>query len=184
VVIKTLGIIQKSSNIQKTIHVRVMWIEDTLEYPVAYFDGAAQGNGRCSGAGGIIKVVATTGYKWHLNCGEGSNTKAELMGLWATLFIANYLSITKLQTLGDSKVIINWINKKGSLRVSALEGWKQRISELKEKFISTSFYHIYREYNKIVDAQSKKGLLESEGYIVLHKWPSDVEGLPTIINIY
>jgi hypothetical protein len=106
------------------------------------------------------------------------------MGMWATLFIANYLSITKLQILGDSKVIINWINNKGNLCVSSLEGWKQRISLLKEKFMVTKFYHIFREYNKIEDEQSKKALLEPEGYIVLHKWSSDVEGQRTIINIY
>jgi ribonuclease HI len=143
VVIKTLGIIQISINILKTPHVQSYWIEDTLEYPVAYFDGVAQSDGRCSGAGGIIKWSTTTGYKWHPNCGEGTNTKEELMGLWATLFIANYLSITKLQILGDSKVIINWINKKGNLCINALEGWKQRINLLKEKFISTKFYHIF-----------------------------------------
>jgi ribonuclease HI len=113
-----------------------------------------------------------------------TNTKAELMGTWATLFIANYLSIYKLQILGDSKVIINWLNNKGNLCVISLEGWKQRISLLRRKFMATNFYHIYREYNKEVDEQSKKDLLELEGYIVLHKWSSDLEGQRSIINIY
>jgi hypothetical protein len=50
--------------------------------------------------------------------------------------------------------------------------------------MATYFYHIYREYNKDVYEQSKKALLEPEGYIVLHKWSSDLEGQRSIINIY
>jgi hypothetical protein len=75
------------------------------------------------------------------------------MGVWATLYIAKYLSISKLQVLGDSKVIINWLNKKGNLCVSALEGWKQRIIVLKEKFLVTNFYHILHDFNKLADEQ-------------------------------
>jgi len=74
---------------------------------VTCFDGATQINGQCSGVGGIIKLFASTIYKWYLNCGVGTNTKAELMGAWATLFIENLLSIHKLQILGGSKVIID-----------------------------------------------------------------------------
>jgi ribonuclease HI len=140
--------------------------------------------GDAADAGGIIKISASTVYKWYLNCGTGTNTKAELLGVWATLYIANYLSISKLQVLGDSKVIINWLNNKGNLCVSALEGWKQRISLLKEKFFITNFYHILREFNKVADEQSKKALLEPEGYIMLHKWSNDLEGHRFIINIY
>jgi ribonuclease HI len=99
-----------------------------LEYPIAFFDGAAQADGRCCGVGGIIKLSASTTYKWFVNCGAGTNTKAELMGAWATLHIAKYLSIQKLQGLGDSSVILNWLNKKGNLTISALEGWKHRES--------------------------------------------------------
>jgi ribonuclease HI len=104
--------------------------------------------GRCSRETNIIKIFASTVYKWYLNCGEGTNTKVELLGVWATLYITNYLSISKLQVLGDSKVIINWLNNKGNLCVSPLEGWKQRISLMKEKFIATNFYHIFREYKR------------------------------------
>jgi len=46
------------------------------------------------------------------NCGEGTNTKAELMGEWVALFIAKYLDILDIQLLEDSKVIIDWLKKK------------------------------------------------------------------------
>jgi len=82
------------------------------------------------------------------------------MGVWETIFIANLLSIHKLQILGDSKVIIDWLNDKSDLRVSSIEGWKQRIKMLKRKFADIHFFHIYREYNKEADGISKKELLE------------------------
>jgi ribonuclease HI len=44
--------------------------------------------------------------------GKGTNTKAELMGAWASLFIAKHLDILDIQLLGDSKVIIEWLKKK------------------------------------------------------------------------
>jgi hypothetical protein len=78
------------------------------------------------------------------------------MGAWATLFLADHLSIHQLQVLGDSKVIINWLNKKSNLCVSSLDGWKQRIELLRKKFRAINFYHIYREFNKEADEQSKK----------------------------
>ena len=57
---------------------------DTL----ACFDGDALENGECCGAGGIFKRHASRITKWFLNCGAGTNTKAELLGLWATLLLA------------------------------------------------------------------------------------------------
>jgi len=53
------------------------------------FDGAALSNGLCCGAGGTFKSHPSRITKWFLNCGAGSNTKAELMGLWASLFLAS-----------------------------------------------------------------------------------------------
>jgi hypothetical protein len=56
--------------------------------------------------------------------------------------------------------------------------------ETKNKFMATNIYHIYSEYNKVTDEQSKKAMLEHEGYIVFHKWSNDMEGQRCIINIY
>jgi ribonuclease HI len=100
-------------------YVRSCLINQIFEYPVACFDGAAKANGLCCGAGGTIKLSASLVHKWYLNCGSGTNSKAELMGAWATLFLANLLSLPKIQILGDSKVIIEWLNDKSELRVSS-----------------------------------------------------------------
>jgi hypothetical protein len=95
-------------------------------YSIACFDGATFSNGKCCGAGGIIKILESTVFKWYINCGAGTNTKAELMGVWATLTLANLWSIQKIQILGDSKVIIDWINQKGNLQAWTLKAGSKR----------------------------------------------------------
>lgn len=79
-------------------------------YSVAFFDGAALASGTCCGAGGTFRSHPHRLTKWFINCGRGSNTKAELLGLWATLLIASCWSLNHLHVIGDSKVIIDWIN--------------------------------------------------------------------------
>jgi ribonuclease HI len=159
-------------------------INQNFEFPVASFDGAAKADGLCCGAGGIIKLSNTLAHKWYLNCGIGSNTKAELLGAWATLHIANLLALPKIQILGDSKVIIEWLNDRSELRVTSLEGWKKRIKTLKNTFENTQFFHIYREYNKEADSLSKKALKEPEGYITLHLWTDGVKGQRRLLKVY
>lgn len=69
-------------------------------FTLACFDGAALSSGRCCGAGGFFKTHKLRITKWFLNCGPGSNTKAELLGLWASLSLASSWSITHLLVRG------------------------------------------------------------------------------------
>ena len=39
----------------------------------------------------------------------------ELVGVWASLILATRLSISDLHVLGDSKIVIDWLNGKGAL---------------------------------------------------------------------
>jgi hypothetical protein len=48
---------------------------------IGWFDGAAQKNGEQSGAGGVIKINDHSVYKWTLNCGGETNTRAEILGV-------------------------------------------------------------------------------------------------------
>jgi hypothetical protein len=49
-----------------------------MEY-VYWFDGATQNNGLLSGSGGVLNTMGRIIYKWTLNCGHGTNTRAELL---------------------------------------------------------------------------------------------------------
>jgi hypothetical protein len=49
------------------------------------------------------------------------------MGVWALLLMASRLHIDHIQVFGDSKIIINWMEKKCRIQVAGLHFWKKRI---------------------------------------------------------
>jgi ribonuclease HI len=125
-----------------------------------------------------------TVYKWLLNCGTGTNNKAELMGVWASLRLAIHLSIQRIQIMGDSRVIIDWLNNKANFHSSSLEGWKDRIKVLINDFQDISFNHVYREYNSEADYLSKMALKEPSGKIIYYQWINGKEGPKNSLNLY
>jgi ribonuclease HI len=134
VVIKILGLYKHQPSTQKFAPIRDCLVTQSDGFSIAFFDGAAQSDKKVCGAGGVIKTSDSLVYRWHLNSGEGTNTKAELLGIWATLTLAIHLSLPKLQAMGDSRVIIDWLNDRGKLQACTIEGWKLRTKELIKKF--------------------------------------------------
>jgi ribonuclease HI len=127
-IFRSSGKIQEKGKSSSSLELHAFAIPE--EKIIGWFDGAAQQNGDQSGAGGVIKINEHTTYKWTLNCGHGTNTRAELLGVWASLTLASRLSITDFLVLGDSKIVIDWLNRKGALQVVTLDCWKDRIYEL------------------------------------------------------
>jgi hypothetical protein len=82
-------------------------IKDEVKGATGWFDGAVEAIWFNSGAGGIIKTRDNRIYKWTLNCGLGSNTRAKLMGALALLTLASRLFIYDLHVKGDSMIVIN-----------------------------------------------------------------------------
>jgi ribonuclease HI len=151
---------------------------------MACFDGAALSNGSCCAAGGIFRTHDKRITKWYLNCGVGTNTKAELMGLWATLTLATLWAIDKIHILGDSKVIIDWINQKSQLNAVNIEGWKIKTLELARNMKNSSYKHIYREHNKEADLLSKRALKELKGRLSVFHWENGEESPHSHLNIF
>jgi len=143
---------------------------------LAWFDGATQKDGSLCGAGGVIKTLEALVFKWTFNCDRGTNTKDELLGAWAIVLLVNSLSISNIHVLGDLKVVIDWLLNKGSLQVSAVEGWKNRIKALSKYFLSINYQHIFRNFNVEEDKLSKMALEETEGILFYHQWINGVEG--------
>jgi len=110
-------------------------------------------------------INSHTSYLWTFNCRKGSNTREELFGAWASVTLALRLSISDMMLLGDSKIVIDWLNKRVSLQVIALESWKERIIESISLFKDISFCHIYREENMDANILSKKVLTNLPGKI-------------------
>jgi ribonuclease HI len=146
------------SQVLKGTLIRIKKIPNLIMESLCWFDGATHNNGLLSGAGSLLKTMGRTTYRWTLNCRQGTNTRVELLGLWASLTLAHRLNLAHLHVLGDSKIVIDWINQNCNLKVTNLMGWMTKIRELTTLFINIKFDHIYREENMEADALSKLAL--------------------------
>jgi len=122
---------------------------------VGWFDGTTLSSGQNSGARGVIRISEHRTYKWTINCGPGTYTRAKLMGAWALLTLASRLSILELLVHGNSNIVIDWLRGKGCLQVVSLEFWKDRFIELTKLFQNITFLHVYRKENIEADGLSK-----------------------------
>jgi hypothetical protein len=107
VVYKILGSHNWLPQSHKPTSLRVCTITQKEGYTIAFFDGMAISGGKRCGAGGIIKLQSRLFINGTSTVGKAPTQKRELMGVWATLTLANMWSIQKIQVLGDSKVIID-----------------------------------------------------------------------------
>jgi ribonuclease HI len=151
---------------------------------VGWFDGATASSGSNNGAGGVIKISEQCSYKWLLNCGLGSNTRAKLLGSWATLTLASRLSLPSIHILGDSKIIIEWLRGKGRLQVISLDCWKDKIMALISSFQKISFDHVYREENQVADCLSKQALTIDPGKLTFYQCIEEHEGPHISLDLY
>jgi ribonuclease HI len=139
---------------------------------VGWFDGASTADGSNSGAGGVFSLNANISFKWTFNTGVGTNNRAELLGMWTTLYLSLRLHITGIQIIGDSKLIIDWCNGSERLQSLVLEGWKEQIKRLSTQFETISYIHTFREFNKDADVLSKNALRDQNhrGVIIYTQW--------------
>ena len=88
--------------------------------------------------------------------------KVEILALWCILYFAHLKKVTRLQLVGDSKVIIDWFTNANNLQVVSLQPWMKKIRDLSRNFTQLKAQHFYREYNKEVDILSKVSLTLEE----------------------
>jgi hypothetical protein len=92
--------------------------------------------------------------------------------------------LSHLHVLGDSRVIIDWVNHKCNLSTVNIEGWKQKTMDLAKNIKDLSVHHIYRVHNKEADALSKRALSEIEGRLTVFHSDNGRESQPSCINIF
>ena len=85
-----------------------------MYFPCGFFDGAS--TNKTAGVGYNLYLNESHHYEFALGVGYGTNTKAELLGLWALLLSSHMMGIPLSHIFGDSQVIINWA--KGSTALS------------------------------------------------------------------
>ena len=119
---KALGIFNSwndshASKLRPQLTLKIPEFDDII---TTWFDGETLSNGSQSGAGGLIKITHNTFYKWTFNCGSGTNTRAKILGAWATLYLASKLYFKTLQVLGDSIIVIERLSGREELQTISL----------------------------------------------------------------
>ena len=84
---------------------RIVGPGPTLAFPSGFFDRAAADYK--GGAAFYLVLKESHTFEFAMGAGICTNTKAELMALWALLTVANEMGIPLLNIFGDSTVIIN-----------------------------------------------------------------------------
>ena len=141
---------------KKRVKFRNIGLPPPITYPCGYFDGAAAGN--IGGAGFVLYLNNSHCLYFTLGCGSSTNTRSELLALWALLSVSKIMGIPLHSIYGDSLVIISWAIGNGSLKLPHLSHWCDDIRELLHIFPEVIMKHIYREHNQIANSLSKKAL--------------------------
>jgi hypothetical protein len=105
------------------------------------------------------------------------------LAAWASCILASRLHITELLLLGDSKLIIDWLNGRADFHVADLASWKERTREASQQFHLFTSSHIPRGENIEADKLSKKALFLPPGHISFTRWEEGNEGPPAMISL-
>ena len=97
-------------------------------------------------------------FSLKLGSRHSTNTKAELLALWAILRVCFLMGLPILMIFGDSMVVISWINQLAALDIPSLMHWCDDIKYMLQFVPQVSFKHIFREHNMQADDLSKKAL--------------------------
>jgi ribonuclease HI len=93
-----------------------------------------------------------------ITLGTRTNNWAEFFALWMLTKLSAEQGVDQIQIMGDSKLVIDWINSKSNMQNMYLSSNMERIKELKGNLFKISFHHVYRELNVGADELSKEAL--------------------------
>ena len=126
------------------------------EHWVMYFDDALNFNG--TGAGILFISPRGEQLKYVLQLlFKATNNAAEYEALIHGLRIAASLGIKRLLAYGDSKVVIQQVNKDWDSSQEKMDAYCKEIHKLEAHFYGLEFHHVLRDYNVAVDVLSKLG---------------------------
>ena len=117
------------------------------------------------GAGFVIYLNDTHFFSFSMGCGSSTNTRAELLAIWALLRVGLLMGIPIQLIYGDSMVIISWLNRISALDVPSLMHWCSDIRYMIHLAPPVIFKHTFREHNSLADELSKKALHLDMGFV-------------------
>jgi ribonuclease HI len=128
------------------------------EHWIMYFDGALNLEGAGAGAGVLLISPQGEQLKYVLQIHyKASNNEAEYEALIHDLRIAMSLGIKRLLAFGDSKVVIEQVNKEWDCVKDTMDAYCAEIRKLEGHFEGIEFQHVPRNNNITTDVLSKLG---------------------------
>jgi ribonuclease HI len=121
-----------------------------------YFDGALNLQGAGAGVLLISPQEEQLKYVLQIHC-KASNNGAEYEALIHGLCIAVSLGIKRLLAFGDSKVVIEQVNKEWDCVKDTMDAYYAEIRKLEGHFEGIKFQHVPRSNNVAADVLSKLG---------------------------
>ena len=147
---------------RKSKKIRKIGQAPVMIFPCGFFDGASITSS--AGVGFCLFLKENHHLDFAIGIGCGTNTKAELLGLWALLKSSQMMRIPLVKIYGDSQIIINWAKGVYILTPPDLFHWCRDTKKLITSFQDLTFCHIYREHNRKADGLSKTALSLVPGY--------------------
>lgn len=124
-----------------------------------YFDGASKGNPGPSGYGGIIyDICGNMVINYKVNCGIGTNNRAEYLGALRGIKEAHEMGLTHLQIIGDSQLVIRQLTGVYKVRDARLKEIYSMIKEYERRFEKVIYTHVYRQHNAVADKLANEGI--------------------------
>ena len=121
------------------------------------------------GRGGVFftpdGIIKTT-FSWGL--GTETNNIAAALALWQGLVIAKNKGITRLNVLGDSRIVIQAMVEGNLPNHLHLRQLLSKIHSLARSFHKAEFYHVLRIHNKEVDLVANLGSMLSPGSLQIN----------------
>lgn len=120
------------------------------------FDGAL--NLDSAGAGVLLIFPKGEQLKYILQLlFEAMNNAAQYEALIHGLRIAATLGIKRLLAYGNSKVVIQQVNKEWDYTQEKMDAYYKEILKLEASFYGLEFHHVIRDYNVAANILSKLG---------------------------
>ena len=85
-------------------------------------------------------------YHIKMGVGEGTNIKVELLALWGLFHFVHLFQEEKLHIMGDSQIIVEWVNYNCNLHVFSLEPWLKRFKRRFSIFKDFSYLQRIQSY--------------------------------------
>ena len=98
--------------------------------PWDFFDGASQGDPPLGGLGGVIYFSDKHKVQANFYPSHCTNNKEELAALHTVLNLAINNNISQLQVFGDSKMVVDWVNRKIQINAPSLQQLLRAIRRL------------------------------------------------------